>query len=157
MHTHKHTCRYTGTGCSHSILANRISFLLGLTGPSLVVDTACSSSLVALHVAKNALLKGECSTAIVASADLMLSSYSLNVRHRAGMLSQDGTCRPFDAQANGYVRGEGAVCIILKRVSNLRKGETVLSFTIFTNSCTYIHSLIYTHTNRYTQFFEDQQ
>ena len=74
------TNAYTGTGSSHSILANRISFLLGLTGPSMTIDTACSSSLVALHVAKNALLNGECSTAIVASADLMLSPFSLEVR-----------------------------------------------------------------------------
>ena len=121
----KRTNAYTGTGSSHSILANRISFLLGLTGPSMTIDTACSSSLVALHVAKNALLNGECSTAIVASADLMLSPFSLEVREKAGMLSSNGMCRPFDAKANGYVRGEGAVCVVLKRLSDVRKGETI--------------------------------
>ena len=91
----------------------------------MTIDTACSSSLVALHVAKNALLNGECSAAIVASADLMLSPFSLDVREKAGMLSSNGTCRPFDAQANGYVRGEGAVCVVLKRLSGVRKDETI--------------------------------
>ena len=70
---------YLGTGTAQSSAANRISFLLGLSGPSLVVDTACSSSLSAVHVAMTSLQAGDCDIAIVASADLLLSSYSLQV------------------------------------------------------------------------------
>lgn len=70
---------YVGSGTAQSSAATRISFILGLTGPSLVVDTACSSSLAATHVAMNALKCGDCDVAIVASADLLLSSYSLKV------------------------------------------------------------------------------
>lgn len=70
---------YTTTGSAQSAAANRISYLLGLTGPSLVVDTACSSSLAALHTALNALRCGDCDVALVASADLLVSSHSLKV------------------------------------------------------------------------------
>jgi acyl transferase domain-containing protein len=62
-----------------SSCANRASFVFGLTGPSIVVDTACSSSLVALHVARQSLRDGECDVAVVASADLVLSPFSLQV------------------------------------------------------------------------------
>ena len=68
---------YDTTGSAQSAAANRVSFLLGLTGPSLVVDTACSSSLAAVHTAINALRCGDC--ALVAAADLLVSSHSLKV------------------------------------------------------------------------------
>ena len=71
---------YSTTGSAQSATANRLSFLLGLTGPSMVVDTACSSSLAALHTAMNALKCGDCDVALVAAADLLVSSHSLKVR-----------------------------------------------------------------------------
>ena len=102
-----------------------MSYLLGFTGPSLVVDTACSSSLVALHLARRSLQANECSAAVVAAADLLLSPYSLQVRAAAGMLSKTGKCRTFGAQADGYVRGEGAVCVVLKRMRDVAPGDVV--------------------------------
>lgn len=70
---------YLGTGTAQSAAANRISYLFGLTGPSVVVDTACSSSLSAVHMAMSSLRQGDCDVAVVASADLLLSPYSLQV------------------------------------------------------------------------------
>ncbi|KAJ1429679.1 hypothetical protein B484DRAFT_449262, partial [Ochromonadaceae sp. CCMP2298] len=105
---------YCTTALSQSAAANRLSFLLGLTGPSLVVDTACSSSLAALHTALNAMRCGDCDSALVAAADLMLSSHSLKIREAAGMLSPGGKNRSFDVAADGYVRGEGAGAVVLK-------------------------------------------
>ncbi len=79
-HASEELSPYTTTGSAQSAAANRVSYLLGLTGPSLVVDTACSSSLAALHTAINALRCGDCDVALVASADLLVSSHSLKVR-----------------------------------------------------------------------------
>jgi thioester reductase-like protein len=105
---------HTATGASHAILANRLSYLLDLRGPSEPVDTACSSSLVALHKAVQAIRHGECGLAVVGGVNAMLTP-SLHVAlTRAGMLSQDGRCKTFDASANGYVRGEGVAAVILK-------------------------------------------
>ena len=70
---------YSSTGLSQSAAANRLSFLLGLSGPSLVIDTACSSSLAALHTAMNSIKCGDCELAIVVAADLLLSENSIKV------------------------------------------------------------------------------
>lgn len=107
---------YTPTGNSHSVLANRVSFLLNLTGPSIALDTACSSSLVALHLATKAIQDGDCDCALVGGVNAILSP-TLNIAlDKAGMLSQDGKCKTFDKSANGYARGEGVGIIILKPV-----------------------------------------
>jgi acyl transferase domain-containing protein len=70
---------YTGVGVAQSMAANRISYTFGLTGPSVVIDSACSSSLVAVHSAVLAIKNGDCDIAIVASADIIISSFSLQV------------------------------------------------------------------------------
>ena len=106
---------YTGTGKSAAIIANRISYSLNLTGPSLTVDTACSSSLVAVDVACKYLRTGSCSHAVVGAADLMLHPESLTVREKAGMLAWDGRVKTFDAAADGYVRSEGCASVVLQR------------------------------------------
>ena len=72
---------YSAMGVAQSSAANRISYVLGLTGPSMVIDSACSSSLVAVHMACNALKCGDCDFAVVSSADLLLSDFSLQVNH----------------------------------------------------------------------------
>ncbi|WP_375327252.1 alpha/beta fold hydrolase [Candidatus Tisiphia endosymbiont of Nemotelus uliginosus] len=105
---------FTTTGTSFSMIANRISYLLNLKGPSLVIDTACSSSLVALHQAINAIKMQQCDQALVGATNLLLSSDWFMEFSNAGMLSPTGNCKTFDCNADGYVRGEGIAAIMLK-------------------------------------------
>jgi polyketide synthase PksN len=108
---------YTASGNSHSVLANRVSYLLNLRGPSAPLDTACSSSLVALHRAIESIHTGSCDMAIVGGVQVMLTPAAHISFAMAGMLSPDGRCRTFDKGANGYVRGEGAGAILIKPLS----------------------------------------
>jgi acyl transferase domain-containing protein/NADPH:quinone reductase-like Zn-dependent oxidoreductase/acyl carrier protein/SAM-dependent methyltransferase len=107
---------YTATGSYLSIAANRISFFLGLKGPSLAIDTACASSLVAICQAVSALRGGECGMAIAGGVNLCITPRRFMAFSHAGMLSPDGRCKTFDASANGYVRGEGVGLVLLKPV-----------------------------------------
>ncbi|MGZ8711337.1 MAG: beta-ketoacyl synthase N-terminal-like domain-containing protein, partial [Thermoanaerobaculia bacterium] len=108
---------YTASGNSHSVLANRVSFLLDLRGPSAPIDTACSSSLVALHRAVESIRAGNCDMAIAGGVQVILSPGAYISFGKAGMLSSDGKCRTFDRRANGYVRGEGCGVVLLKPLS----------------------------------------
>lgn len=110
------------TGNTLSILANRISHVFDLRGPSFTVDTACSSSLVAFARAVADLEAGRVETAIVAGVNLLLSPFSFVGFSRASMLSQTGLCRPFSADGDGYVRSEGAVALVLTRTDHARPG-----------------------------------
>lgn len=105
---------YITTGALHSILANRVSYALNLRGPSETIDTACSSSLVALHHAVTAIQNGECHSAIVGGVNLLLSPTSYRNANKARMLSEDGRCKTFDERADGYVRSEGIIALVLK-------------------------------------------
>ena len=105
------------TGSALAALANRISYFLDLSGPSLLIDTACSSSLVALHAAMRSLRGGECPAALVGGINLICHPHLSVAYRKAGMLSPDGRCRTFDAAASGYVRAEGAVMLLLKPLS----------------------------------------
>jgi acyl transferase domain-containing protein/acyl carrier protein len=105
---------YFMTGTSLSILANRISYLFDLKGPSLTVDTACSSSLVALDLACRALGAGEIELALVGGVNLLLSPYPFIGFSQAQMLSRTGRCFAFDARADGYVRAEGGGVVVLR-------------------------------------------
>jgi acyl-CoA synthetase (AMP-forming)/AMP-acid ligase II/3-oxoacyl-(acyl-carrier-protein) synthase/acyl carrier protein len=117
---------YASTGNALSVAANRISYALDLRGPSWIVDTACSSSLVALHQACNSLRRGECDAALVGGANLILTPQLSAAFTQAGLLSPDGECRTFDAEANGYVRGEGIGVVLLKRLSDaIRDGDRI--------------------------------
>lgn len=119
---------YSGTGNAHSIAANRLSYTLDLRGPSISVDTACSSSLVAVHLACQSLRNGECETAIVGGVNLILSPELNHTFSLAGMMAEDGRCKTFDADADGYVRGEGCGVVILKPLdAALRDGDNVLA------------------------------
>jgi acyl transferase domain-containing protein/acyl-CoA synthetase (AMP-forming)/AMP-acid ligase II/pimeloyl-ACP methyl ester carboxylesterase/acyl carrier protein len=119
---------YAGTGNAHSIAANRLSYLLDLKGPSLAVDTACSSSLVAIHLASQSLKTGECDRAIAGGVNLMLSPELTQTFELAGMMAEDGRCKTFDADADGYVRGEGCGVVILKRLADARQdGDRILA------------------------------
>lgn len=117
---------FVSTGTVHSILANRVSFLLNLRGPSVPVDTACSSALVALHYAVRDLCGGECEAALVGGVNALLSPRMYITHAKSGMLSADGRCKTFDHRANGYVRGEGAGVVVLKRLDDaLRDGDRI--------------------------------
>jgi acyl transferase domain-containing protein len=105
---------YSGPGSAHSILANRVSYLLDLHGPSMTVDTACSSSLTALHLAVTALRSGQCTTAIVIGVHVVLADFAERLTRGALPFSTTDRCRSFDAQADGIVRGEGCVALVLR-------------------------------------------
>jgi myxalamid-type polyketide synthase MxaB len=109
---------FTGTGGAHSAAAGRISYFLGVRGPSLAVDTACSSSLVSVHLAMTSLRSGESDLALASGVCLNISPAVFVSLSKARMLSPDGCCKTFDASANGYVRGEGAGVLVLKRLSD---------------------------------------
>lgn len=104
----------TATGSAASIAANRISYMYDLRGPSMVIDTACSSSLVAFHQACQSILSGESGQALAGGINLHLHPYAFLTFSKASMLSPTGTCKPFDASANGYVRSEGGGIVLLK-------------------------------------------
>ncbi|MBM4088634.1 MAG: type I polyketide synthase, partial [Planctomycetes bacterium] len=119
---------YVCSGNAHSVATGRLSYLLGLQGPSMAVDTACSSSLVAAHLACQSLRNGECDMALAGGVSLILApERSINLS-RSHMLSPDGRCKTFDAAADGFARGEGAGVIVLKRLSDaLADGDRVLA------------------------------
>ncbi|WP_159080324.1 type I polyketide synthase [Nocardia suismassiliense] len=105
---------HTMTGVNRGVIANRVSYQLGLRGPSLTVDTGQSSSLVAVHLACESLRSGESTLAIAAGVNLNILAESALTEERFGGLSPDGECYTFDERANGFVRGEGAVVLVLK-------------------------------------------
>ncbi|WAN69939.1 polyketide synthase [Moorena producens JHB] len=119
---------YLGTGNSHSTASGRISYLLGLKGPSLAVDTACSSSLVSIHLATTSLRNRECDLALAGGVNALISpEFSINFS-KAGMLSPDGRCKTFDATADGFVRSEGCGMVVLKRLSDaVAHGDNILA------------------------------
>ena len=119
---------YAGTGSSLGVAAGRLSYTLGLTGPSLSVDTACSSSLVTVHLACQSLKRGECNLAIAGGVNLMLEpGLSVNFS-KAHMLAPDGKCKTFDSAADGYVRGEGCGVVVLKRLRDaLENNDPILA------------------------------
>ncbi|GJE55533.1 L-threonine 3-dehydrogenase [Methylobacterium thuringiense] len=105
---------YAATGNVLSILSNRISYIYDLKGPSFTLDTACSSSLVALDTAIVALNSGQVDTAIVAGVNVLASPFNFVSFSNAGMLSRTGLCQAFSANADGYVRAEGGVVLVLQ-------------------------------------------
>lgn len=110
-------------GNTLSIMSNRISFQFDLTGPSYTVDTACSSSFFALDQAMRALELGEVDTAIVGGVNVLLSPIPFVGFSRATMLSPDGLCKAFDANANGYVRSEGSVVFVLRKLETAKASQ----------------------------------
>ncbi|MGS2648750.1 type I polyketide synthase, partial [Streptosporangium sp. G12] len=118
--------RHSLTGLSRALLANRISYTLGLQGPSLTVDSAQSASLTAVHLACESLRNGESGLAIVGGVNLNITPDSTLAAARFGALSPDGRCFTFDARANGYVRGEGGGIVVLKPLARaLADGDRV--------------------------------
>ncbi len=118
---------YCATGSYTSIAANRVSYALGLRGPSISVDTACSSSLVSIHMACRSLLDGECGMALAGGVNAIVSPEITIALSKAKMMAPDGRCKTFDASADGYVRSEGCGIVVLKRLTDaLRDKNNIL-------------------------------
>ncbi len=116
------------SGTGHSMASGRLSYLLGMHGPSLTVDTACSSSLVAVHLACQSLRGGESEIAIAAGVNLILTAEYTRAFHNARMLAPDGRCKAFSADADGFGRAEGCGVVILKRFEDaLRDGDPIMA------------------------------
>ncbi|MCD0450564.1 SDR family NAD(P)-dependent oxidoreductase [Actinocorallia sp. API 0066] len=119
---------FTATGAALSIVANRLSYLLDLRGPSMIVDTACSSSLVSTHLAVQSLRAGDSDVALAGGVNVLLSPTITMTFDAAGGTAADGRCKAFDASADGMVRAEGCGVLVLKRLSDARRdGDRVLA------------------------------
>ncbi|WP_280345068.1 type I polyketide synthase [Nocardia neocaledoniensis] len=109
-----------GSGNGYFMTANRLSYQLDLRGPSLAVDTACSSSLVAVHLACAALAAGDCDQAVAGGVNLVLTPAVGVFYTQAGLSAPDACCKPFSADADGIVRGEGVAVLVLRRLADAR-------------------------------------
>ncbi len=119
---------YLSTGTPHCAAVGRISYLLGLRGPAVAVDTACSSSLVAIHLACQSLRLRESDVALAGGVQLTLSPFTAIALSKWSALSPTGRCNSFDANADGFVRGEGCGVVVLKRLADaVRDQDRVLA------------------------------
>ncbi|KAK1621893.1 polyketide synthase [Colletotrichum phormii] len=121
-----HRGGYRATSNEDFVLGNRVSYEFDLHGPSMTVKTGCSSSLVGLDMACQAIRNGDCDGALVCGASLIFSPAMMLALSDQGVLSPSGTCKTFDASADGYGRGEAVNAIYVKKLSQaLRDGDTV--------------------------------
>ncbi|MEU2037906.1 SDR family NAD(P)-dependent oxidoreductase [Nocardia niwae] len=128
-----HDAPYAVTGSALSIIANRLSYVLDLHGPSLVLDSACSSSLAAVDLAVRLLADGTVPFAIVGGVNLVLLEHTSNYLAEGGFLSPGGRSAPFDAAADGYARGDGCAVVVLQRSADaVREGNRVYAEIIGT-------------------------
>ncbi|MDQ1355374.1 MAG: polyketide synthase PksN, partial [Acidobacteriota bacterium] len=111
---------HISTGINNSIIANRVSYLLNLLGPSETIDTACSSSLVAMRRGVDCIRSGECEMAIAGGVNVLLRPKFHIAFRKTGMLSENGRCKTFDKQADGYVRSEGVGAVLLKSLDRAK-------------------------------------
>jgi len=116
-HNRNHCGNYSGINSSKTILSARIAHFFDLRGPCFTLDTACSSSLVAVHLACQNLWQNECSLALAGGINAMLVPETTIAMAKGRFLNPEGRCRTFDADAKGYVRGEGGGIVILRRLS----------------------------------------
>lgn len=120
--------KYSTVGLLQTFLANRISHQYDLRGPSITLDTACAGGLTAVGLAVSALRAGEIDLGLACAVNTYFHCYMHAVMSRFGALSPTGTAASFDARADGYIRGEGVFCVVLKRLEEaLRDGDPVLA------------------------------
>jgi acyl transferase domain-containing protein/acyl carrier protein len=114
------------TGSGRYAASGRLSYALGLRGPSLTIDTACSSSLVAVHLAVRALRSGECTLALAGGANVILQPHITVAYSQSRMMAPDGRCKFGDASGDGYVRSDGAGMVALKKLDDaLAAGDRI--------------------------------
>ena len=122
---------YSMLGTSRAFFSGRISHQFGFTGPAMSIDTACSSSLVAVDTACRAIQSGACSRAVAGGTNIFTSPYDYQNLAAAGFLSPSGGCKPFDALADGYCRGEGVAAVVLKSLSKaVEEGDNILGVIV---------------------------
>ncbi|KAL1642568.1 Type I Iterative PKS [Diplodia intermedia] len=118
---------FSATGNLRGFIAGKVSHYFGWTGPGLTVDTACSGSAVAVHQACRAILSGECTAALAGGTNLMSQPLIYQNLAGASFLSPTGQCKPFDALADGYCRGEAVAAVFLKKMSAaIADGDQIL-------------------------------
>lgn len=119
---------YVATNNTLNVIAGRVSYTLGLQGPSMAIDTACSSSLVAIDRACRSLREGETDVVITGGVNVIITPDTFISAAKWGMLARDGRCKTFDAKADGFVRGEGCGVLVIKRLSDAQAaGDRVLA------------------------------
>ena len=117
---------YMTTGSGRYAASGRLSYALGLRGPSLTLDTACSSSLAAVHLAARSVRGGECGLALAGGVNVILQPHVTLAYSQSGMMAPDGRCKFGDASGDGYVRSEGAGLVVLKPLDRaLADGDRV--------------------------------
>ncbi|KAL7941128.1 putative polyketide synthase [Trichoderma barbatum] len=118
--------KYHNLGVARPLLANRVSYIFDLQGPSVVVDTACSGSLAAISLACQSLRSGETSMALAGGVNLIFSPDQMSLMSMTGLFNDEGRSFTFDDRGNGYGRGEGVGMVVLKRLDDaLRNGDTI--------------------------------
>jgi len=108
---------YSVVGTLRSAVPGRISYALGLDGPSILIDAGCASSLVAVHLAFQGIQNGECEMALAGGTNLILTPHTSIAFSQAGMMAPDGRCKSFDAGADGFVRSDGVGAVVIKPLS----------------------------------------
>jgi acyl transferase domain-containing protein/acyl carrier protein len=126
---------HIAAGLSHAVAAGRISYVLGLRGPSLAVDTSCSASLVAVHLACQSLRLRECDAALAGGVNLILNPEVTIALSQSRMMAPDGKCKAFSDAANGFVRGEGCGMIVLKRLPDAVRDRNRILAVIRGSAC----------------------
>lgn len=118
--------KYSAPGTSGCMVSNRLSYFFDLNGPSVSLDSACSSSGYAVHLACQSLRLAECNTAFVGASSLIVNANALVLLDTMGALSPDGKCYSYDSRGNGFGRGEGGACLILKRLDDaIEAGDSI--------------------------------
>ncbi|KAL3461921.1 hypothetical protein BJX64DRAFT_288875 [Aspergillus heterothallicus] len=118
---------FCATGNLRSFIAGKISHYFGWTGPSMTIDSACSASAVSIHMACRAILGGECTAALAGGVNVMTNPLWFQNLAGASFLSPTGACKPFDAKADGYCRGEGIAAVFVKKMSQaVADGDVIL-------------------------------
>ncbi|KAL4811694.1 putative polyketide synthase [Aspergillus spinulosporus] len=124
----RHANAFSATGTLQSFISGRTSHFFGWSGPSITIDTACSSAAVAIHLACKALQTKECSIALAGGVNVLTNSRVYQNLAAASFLSPTGACKPFDATADGYCRGEGAGLVVLRPLPDaIKHGDPILA------------------------------
>lgn len=131
---------YATSGTSRCFISGCMSHYFGWTGPSLSIDTACSSSLVAINTACRAIWSGECSQAVAGGTNVISSPFDYINLGAAGFLSPSGQCKPFDAEADGYCRGEGVAVVVLKSLKDAIEANDNIEGVIIGSACNQNHN-----------------